>query len=104
MFDIEEIKNYKRILLKELNSDGHQTFVNDNVFVTDTYPDRRRMAKLYRVDINAQSKKLLAYLYHPKIFQSKLHSHICCDLHPCTSIDGKFLCFDSVFSGNARFV
>ena len=79
-----------------LNSDGHQSFIDNNSFVTDTYPDKYRMAKLYKVDIPSHSVTLLASVYSPKQFQTKdMYNHIACDLHPRVSRDGKFVCFDS---------
>lgn len=99
LFDVENKDNYRTILPDQLNSDGHQTFISDNTFITDTYPDRRRMAKLYMVDLLENRKEMIASLYHPKRFRSELYSHICCDLHPCASVDGRFVCFDSVFTG-----
>lgn len=95
IFDIEN-GGYKHILTKELNSDGHQTYVSDDKFVTDTYPDRRRVAKLYLVDITKNSHLLLASIYHPKKYQSTLYCHKCCDFHPCASSDGKYVCFDAI--------
>lgn len=84
----------------EINSDGHQTFISDSVFITDTYPDRRRMAHLLRVDMGSEAVKKLASVYSPKKFQTKdFKKHIACDLHPRCSPDGRFVCFDTVFSG-----
>ncbi len=99
VFNVPDVENYTCVLTKQLNSDGHQTFVSDDVFVTDTYPDRRRMAKLFIVDMEKRTKRQILAFYHPKKFQSKLYKHICCDFHPCASIDGRFVCFDSAFTG-----
>lgn len=83
-----------------LNSDGHQSFIDDTSFITDTYPDKYRMAKLYKVDIAFDTVELLASVYSPGKFQTKVpHKHIACDLHPCVSRDGRFVCFDTVKSG-----
>ena len=54
-----------------LNSDGHQSFISDTSFVADTYPDKYRMAKIYKADINTQSADLLLSIYSPKEFQTK---------------------------------
>lgn len=92
--------SYQPVCLGQLNVDGHQSFVTDDVFVTDTYPDRRRMASLHRVDMKRNTFERIAYLYSPKKFQTKdFHKHIACDLHPRMSPSKRFVCFDSVYTG-----
>lgn len=82
----------------KLNSDGHQSWVNSEDFITDTYPDKYRMAKLYYV--SDTKVECLAYVYSPKTFQTKsMYNHIACDLHPRVSRDGKYVCFDSPRTG-----
>lgn len=91
--------SYTLIMPHVLNDDGHQTMVSDTIFVTDTYPDKRRMASLYRVDMQSQSREKIAYLYSPKEFQTQdFHKHIACDLHPRVSPSRRFVCFDAAFS------
>lgn len=100
LFDMNDIKSLRPIAEKEINSDGHQSFVSDNVFVTDTYPDKRRMAKLYRVNLTDNKSELIASVYSPKKFQTKdFKCHIACDLHPRVSPSGRYVCFDSPMSG-----
>ena len=84
-----------------LNSDGHQSYVpNSECFVTDTYPDKRRHAKLYLCDIKKGTSELIADLKSPKKFQSPdVYTHWACDLHPRVSPKGKYVCFDSVHDG-----
>jgi len=75
-------------------------FISDTSFVADTYPDKYRMAKIYKADINTQSADLLLSIYSPKEFQTKdFKCHIACDLHPRVSPSGKYLCFDSPRTG-----
>lgn len=82
---------------QHLNSDGHQSFIDDTTFITDTYPDKRRMAKIYRVNILNNSSEKIADIYSPKPFQTKdFKCHIACDLHPRVSPSGKFVSFDMV--------
>lgn len=84
----------------QINSDGHQSFIDDSNFVTDTYPDKWRMAKLYAINVNDNKVKLLASVCSPKKFQSSPDKgHVACDLHPVVSKDGKYVCFDSVHTG-----
>ena len=100
LFDMDNIDNYKIIASDVLNSDGHQSFVSDTLFVTDTYPDRRRMACLYSADITSGNTELIAKIYSPKRFQTKdFKCHIACDLHPRISPSGRFVSFDSPSTG-----
>ena len=84
-----------------INSDGHQSYVPDeNKFVTDTYPDRRRRAKIYMVDIKNEKTYKIVDVKSPKQFQSpSLYEHWACDLHPRVSPLGNYICFDSVHTG-----
>lgn len=96
LYNVNNPENYKIIAGDELNSDGHQSFITDDVFITDTYPDRRRMAKLFKVNIKDNKAEMIANVFSPKKFQTKdVYCHIACDLHPRVSPSGKYVCFDS---------
>lgn len=100
LYDMADIDNYQIIAGDILNSDGHQSFITDTSFVTDTYPDKHRMAKIYKVDVITQKVELLVSVYSPKVFQTKdFKCHIACDLHPRVSPSGKYICFDSPRTG-----
>lgn len=100
LFNPEKLDFAKMIDPNHLNSDGHQSFITDSEFVTDTYPDKWRMAKLYRTDIGNEKTELIASVYSPKKFQTKdFHCHIACDLHPRVIGNGKYVCFDSPRTG-----
>jgi hypothetical protein len=100
LFDIPNVSTHKHIAPKILNSDGHQSFISDETFITDTYPDKYRMAKLYSVNIPNESVDLIASVYSPKKYQSIFpYKHIACDLHPRVSPLGNYVCFDTVFPG-----
>lgn len=100
LFDMNDIDNYKIVAGEELNSDGHQSFISNTSFVTDTYPDKYRMAKIYMVDIPTGKITLMTRLYSPKQFQTKdFKCHIACDLHPRISFSKKYLCWDSARTG-----
>ena len=100
LYDMNDIDNFKIISGGKLNSDGHQSFINDNMFVTDIYPDRRRMARIYKADIINDNVVQLVCVYSPKEFQTKdFKCHIACDLHPRVSRTGDYLCFDSPRTG-----
>ncbi len=104
VFNDYRMKTCKRVAIC-LNSDGHQSYVHgSNKFITDTYPDKRRHAKLYLGDIDSDNVKLLADLKSPKKFQSPtLNMHWACDLHPRVSPSDKYICFDSVHTGVRSF-
>lgn len=100
LFDINNLDKVKTIDAEFLNSDGHQSFINDDSFVTDTYPDKYRMANLFKSDIKTEKSTLIAKIYSPKKFQTKdFHCHIACDLHPRVIGNGKYVCFDSPRTG-----
>lgn len=99
LFEEPTLQKTKRVAYPQLNSDGHQSFISDNSFITDTYPDKYRMANLYKVDIESNKATLLASLNSLKKFQSILGSHWCCDLHPRMNRKGDMVCFDSVHTG-----
>lgn len=94
---VPDVNNIVHINNENLKSDGHQTFASNNVFITDTYPDKYRLASLIRVNVEENKPELLGRIYSPKNFQTKsFENHIACDLHPRSSKDGKLLCFDAV--------
>ena len=100
LFDMKDVNHYQTICGGVLNQDGHQSFVGEERFVTDTYPDKRRMAKLYMVDIKKNEAKIIANTYSPKSFQSSAeYGHIACDLHPTVSSSGEYVCFDCPRTG-----
>ena len=67
-----------------LDSDGHQSVSSSGRYVlVDTYPNRRRLQRLYLFDAASNTYQILASVYHPKEFQSPDHEHHWgCDLHP----------------------
>lgn len=104
LYDVNNPDTSRIIAGDKVNSDGHQTWISDTVFITDTYPDRRRMAKLYKINTETEEVELLASIYSPKEFQTKdVHCHIACDLHPRMSPSGKYLTFDSPRTGVRSF-
>lgn len=99
LFEEPTLQRFRRVAYPKLNSDGHQSFISDNSFVTDTYPDKYRMANLFSVDCNTNKATLLARLNSFKRYQSLPFKHWCCDLHPRMNPDGNLVCFDSVHTG-----
>jgi hypothetical protein len=98
LFEDPTLANHKRVAYPFLNSDGHQSFASEEVFVTDTYPDKYRMANLFKVNISNNQITKLATLNSPKTFQSRSF-HSACDLHPRMNRKGDVICFDSVHTG-----
>ena len=100
LFSDHTMGTYRRVA-PTLNSDGHQSFVPGTpFFITDTYPDSRRYAKLYLVNLDTDEATLIADLKSPKRFQSPdSYRNWCCDLHPRVSPDGRQVSFDSVHTG-----
>lgn len=78
----------------ELVYDGHPNYSPDrSLVVTDTYPDRVRIATVYC--INSDKVNRLARVFAP----FKYDNDVRCDLHPRWNRSGDKICFDSVFKG-----
>jgi len=78
----------------ELNSDGHPSYSPDgSMVVTDTYPNRSRVASVYIIDDNEM--KTIAKVFAP----FKYDNDVRCDLHPRWDRKGNKISFDSVFEG-----
>ena len=89
----DRTNKYKK-MWPELISDGHPSYSPDgNMVVTDTYPDRARIASIYL--INNDNVKRLARVFAP----FKYDNEVRCDLHPRWNRNGDTICFDSVFEG-----
>lgn len=104
LFSDYTLKETKRIA-PMLNSDGHQSFFpQSNLFITDTYPDNRRYSKIYIVDTSNNTARKIVDVKSFKKFQSpNIYKHWACDLHPRVSSSGRFISFDSVYSGERAF-
>ena len=89
-----------RHLWSKFSNDGHPSYSPDkSLVVTDSYPDRCRIAeiKLLREDdVDAKEMRILARVFAPFRYDNDTR----CDLHPRWSRDGKKICFDSVFEGH----
>lgn len=78
----------------ELTSDGHPSYSPDgSMVVTDTYPDRARVARVYCM-IGDEVKEIV------KVFAPfRYDNDVRCDLHPRWNRNGNLICIDSVFEG-----
>ena len=100
LYDMKNVDDYRTIRPDVLNQDGHQTFVNDNVFITDTYPDKWRQCQLYKVDIKHDMVTKILSVNSLKKFMSKtVYNYIDCDLHPRASTSGNYISCDVGFTG-----
>lgn len=82
-------------LWKDLSVDGHPSYDPRNKWVvTDTYPDRKRMASVY---ILGDSDDIInvAQVFAPFKYDNEFR----CDLHPRWNRTGTKICIDSVFEG-----
>lgn len=78
----------------ELASDGHPSYSPDgSMVVTDTYPNRSRVASVYIMKPN--EVETIAKVFAP----FKYDNDVRCDLHPRWSRRGDEICIDSVFNG-----
>jgi len=99
-FSNPTMKEWKRCGFPKLNSDGHHHFIDADTFVVDTYPDRYRHIKLWKVSVSTDEVTLLADVKSLKAFVNPDDFHNWkCDMHPRVSSDGHLVCFDSTHTG-----
>ncbi len=85
-----------QLLWKELNTDGHCSYSPDGKFViTDTYPNRKRIASIYLCSDTENTSKRVARVFAPFRYDNDCR----CDLHPRWNRSGDKICFDSVHEG-----
>ena len=83
----------------QLSNDGHPSYSPDrSLIVTDTYPDRARIAevKLMDGDEKKTDVKVIARVFAPFKYDNDTR----CDLHPRWNHVVDKICFDSVFEGH----
>ena len=90
----DKSKEYK-MYWEKLNTDGHCTYSFDGKYIiTDTYPNRKRVASVYLCD-EQNSLKRVAQVFAP----FKYDNDVRCDLHPRWNHNGTKICIDSVHEG-----
>ncbi len=88
-----------RILWPECNTDGHCSYSPDGFYVvTDTYPDRHRLASVYLCHDGSSAAEAcvqIARVHAPFRYDNDCR----CDLHPRWNHAGNTICIDSVHQG-----
>ena len=83
----------------QLSNDGHPSYSPDrSLIVTDTYPDRARIAEVKIMDGDERKKEntTIARAFAPFKYDNDTR----CDLHPRWNHAGDKICFDSIFEGH----
>lgn len=83
----------------QFTNDGHPSYSPDrSLIVTDSYPDRARIASINIMDGNElkQENTTIAKVFAPFKYDNDTR----CDLHPRWNHSGDKICFDSVFEGH----
>jgi len=83
------------IIYNNLQEDGHQSYINSEDILTDTYPNK--FTRDQKIIIFNKNKLInIAKLYSPLRYNGEVR----CDLHPRLSEDKKLICVDSpTFNG-----
>lgn len=85
-----------------MTHNGHNTYLpntNGDWILNDTYPQgEQRLQSLYLYHVPTRKKVLLGEFHEP----AKYKGEVRCDLHPRSSIDGRYIIFDSTHGGDGR--
>lgn len=88
----DQTTKYSIIAGSTLNEDGHPSISRDQRWLlTDTYPDKSRMAHVLLYDLVEEKKIELGSFFSPLKYRGTKR----CDLHPRFSDDEKSISFDS---------
>lgn len=98
-FMTDKTQNYTHCW-PHLNNDGHPSYSpNRKLIVTDTYPDRSRIAEIKimnGMDEKDNNVKTIVRVFAPFKYDNDTR----CDLHPRWNRNGNLVCFDSVYEGH----
>lgn len=85
-----------RMYWPELSTDGHCSYSFDGSrIITDTYPNRKRLASLYLCTEQDDCSRRIARVASPFKYDNDCR----CDLHPRWNREGTKICIDSVHEG-----
>lgn len=84
------------VMPEKLKCDGHPTYIAEDVFVTDTYPDKRGYQKIMLVNVRTQEVNELVCIYSTAKHMGERR----CDLHPRYDKDTKLVVFDADIKGH----
>lgn len=85
-----------KLLWPSLKTDGHCSYSPDyKLVVTDTYPNRKRLASIYLCCEDVAEPERVARVFAPFSYDFDTR----CDLHPRWDRRGEKICFDSVHEG-----
>lgn len=94
----DKTQNYMQCW-SHVSNDGHPSYSFDKkLIVTDSYPDRARIAKISIMDGDEkkQATQIVAKVFAPFKYDNDTR----CDLHPRWNHGGNQICFDGVFEGH----
>lgn len=91
----DKMREYK-LYWPELKTDGHCSYSPDgNFIITDTYPNRKRLASVYLCTEDDNCSRRIARVSAPFRYDNDCR----CDLHPRWNRKGDMICIDSVHEG-----
>ncbi len=91
----DKTQEYK-MYWSRLTTDGHCSYSPDGtMIVTDSYPNRRRMASVYLCKEEQEQPIRIAKVFSPFKYDNDCR----CDLHPRWNREGTKICIDSVHEG-----
>lgn len=93
---LKDKTNQYKMYWPELNTDGHCSYSPDGKYIiTDTYPNRKRIASVYLCTEEDNRSRKIARLFSPFKYDNDCR----CDLHPRWNRKGNSICIDSVHEG-----
>ena len=93
----DKTQEYK-LYWPELKTDGHCSYSPDDRFIiTDTYPNRKRLASVYLCTEEDNCSRRIARVSSPFRYDNDCR----CDLHPRWNHKGDQVCIDSVHDGKS---
>lgn len=85
----------------DLSLDGHPTFFKNNqFFISDTYPQKDCLQKVFIFNIKDNTYKEILKIFHtPRLYEEKR-----CDLHPRLTFNNQYFSIDTVYKDHCKSV